>query len=189
MNAANNQPGPGDRNPQRQSRPPRLYMRVGDRLHAAPEDVQEAARRYPLIAEKGAVHGGKRLTILSPRTTFAPNEDIHIIHVLEVVEPGHDVHIMGPKAVYGEYLDGTLFTAPPPADTDPFRPGLYNGATLSSPAIDYNFDVTVYSFPAPGRHDFEWRVGALHSNTLRIEVVENPRGIAAGSDAALPNRG
>ena len=50
--------------------------------------------------------GGTRLTILAKKNRYRVNEEVRIIHVLEVVEPGHRLFVMGPKPIYGEYIDG-----------------------------------------------------------------------------------
>jgi hypothetical protein len=42
---------------------------------------------------------------------------------------------------------------------------------VPAPAADYNWDITEYSFDAAGRHTVQWKLGALVSNTLTIEVA------------------
>jgi hypothetical protein len=72
---------------------------------------------------------------------------------------------MGPKAIYGEYVDGQLVTpAQPP-------PEIYDGLVVDSPDVDYNYDITSYRFSRPGHHQIYWQLGDLRSNTLDIEVA------------------
>jgi hypothetical protein len=51
------------------------------------------------------------------------------------------------------------------------EPATYNGLTVPSPAVDYNYEITSYRFDAVGEHRIQWRLGALRSNVLTIEVV------------------
>jgi len=152
---------------------PGLFVRSGDQIVEAPPEDQALAQTYPRWSDKGPLIAGRRITCLTPKTTYGLNEGIHVIHVYEVVVPGHLVYVMGPKPVYGEYLDGRLVTLEPPQGEDPFVPANYDGRALPSPAVDYNYDVTIYSFSAPGRHQIDWRIGGLRSNTLEFEVVSS----------------
>ena len=111
--------------------------------------------------------------MLMRNTTYNVNEEIHVIHVYEVVVPGQLVYVMGPKPVYGEYVDEQLVTPEPTPGDDPFVPSFYDGRAVPSPAVDYNYEVTVYSFSEPRRHRIDWRAGPLRSNTLKFEVVRN----------------
>jgi hypothetical protein len=80
-------------------------MRKGNEIvQALPDDVA-VARSYPTTHEKGEIVGGKRLTILTKKNHYQVSEEVRVIHVLEIVEPGHELLIMGPKPVYGEYVD------------------------------------------------------------------------------------
>jgi hypothetical protein len=135
----------------------------------APLPDIEAAKNYPRYLSKGAVDSGRRLTIMSRRLNYKNGEEVRIIHVVEFVEPGHEVYIVGPKPVFGEYLDSVLVTAPPPGDL--WAPATYNGAVLQSPAVDYNYEITSYHFDLPGRHSLQWRLGMLRSNILTFEIT------------------
>jgi hypothetical protein len=42
---------------------------------------------------------------------------------------------------------------------------------LPAPAVDYNWDITEYSFSSAGSHTIEWKLGALVSNQLVVEVT------------------
>jgi hypothetical protein len=144
-----------------------LSMRKGNEIvEALPEDVA-VAKSYPMTHEKGEVVGGTKLTILTRKKQYLVGEEVRVIHVLEVVEPGHKVFIMGPKPVYGEYVDDPPVTPelPPVAD--------YDGVVLESPNIDYNYEITSYRFFGPGRHRIHWRMGELRSNTLELEVIHS----------------
>ncbi len=149
---------------------PGLFVRQGSRIvEAAPED-RAVARDYPLWPDKGPLEDGRRITLLMRDAAYGVDEEIHVIHVYEVAVPGQQVSVMGPKPVYGEYVDEQLVTPALPEGENPFAPPNYNGRALPSPAVDYNYELTIYSFSEPGRHQIDWRVGGLRSNTLRFEV-------------------
>jgi hypothetical protein len=133
-------------------------------------DVDDVIRTYEAWPDKGAVVNGKRLTLMAEPATIEPGEEARVLHVYERTEPGDWLYVMGPKTPYGEYVDGRLATEAPPADDDPLAPVDYDGATLPSPGIDTNFEVTVYSFDERGRHEIVWELGELRSNTLAIDV-------------------
>ena len=76
---------------------------------------------------------------------------------------------MGPKRPPGEYVDGTLATGAPEIPDYPWV-ATYDGVTLPSPAIDYNYEITSYRFDAPGTHAIQWRLGKLASNVITIRV-------------------
>ncbi|MBA3746430.1 MAG: hypothetical protein H0W96_02935 [Solirubrobacterales bacterium] len=130
-------------------------------------DVREAYERWP---DKGPLSDGRRLTLLTLRTTLAPGDTLRVAHVYEVTEPGGDLYVMGPKPVYGEQLDGRPVTPAPPAGDEALKPLEYDGRVLPSPGIDHNFQTTTYTFTRPGEHALTWQIGELVSNTLAIEV-------------------
>jgi hypothetical protein len=75
---------------------------------------------------------------------------------------------MGPKGIYGEYIDERR------ASYDSERPGAYDGRVLPSPNVDHNYETSVYDLPA-GVHTIQWKLKTLsgtylESNVLRIEV-------------------
>lgn len=147
-----------------------LYDRAnGDIVNAPAEDV-ELALSYPSFKEKGPLQGGgRRLTLLVQDRVYGIGEEIHILHFLEETQPGAELYIMGPKPVYGEYLDGQLQGgAPPPLDY-PWMT-VYDGEVLSSPELDYNFEISRYRFESPGQHRVQWKIGDAVSNTLLITV-------------------
>ena len=157
--------------PEHLRREPALFVRRGSRITAAaPEDLA-LARTYPLRPGKGSLEDGRRITILLHKSAYAVNEEIHVLHVYEVTVPGVLVSVMGPKPVPGEYVDGQLATSEPVPEEDPFLPSNYNGRAIRSPAVDYNYEITVYRFSEPGRHQIEWRAGGLRSNAVSFEVV------------------
>ncbi|MGV8803580.1 MAG: hypothetical protein ACWA6Y_01290 [Polaromonas sp.] len=141
--------------------------RDGALMQASAADVA-VARSYPSYADKGGLVNGRRLTVMSRSRLYRIAEEVRVIHVVEAVEPGQELYIMGPKPVYGEYLDDALVTQQPPQDV--WAPDTYNGPTLPSPAVDYNYEITAYRFDRAGRHTIEWCIGNLHSNRLAIEV-------------------
>jgi len=133
-------------------------------VDALPEDVA-VAKSYPKTKEKGEVVGGIRLTILTKKKRYQVGEEVRVIHVMEAVEPGHELFIMGPKPVHGEYVDDRPVTPQSPAEQD------YDGVVLESPNVDYNYDITSYRFFEPGCHRIHWQMRELRSNTLELEIV------------------
>jgi hypothetical protein len=143
---------------------PGLYMRQGGKIvEALPEDV-DVAKGYSIASGKGTVAGGRRITIMCNKTSYRVGEEVRVIHVLEVIEPGQDIFVMGPKPVWGEFVDGRPMTA------DSNDEQGYDGRVLKSPGVDYNYDITTYRFDTPGRHEIYWQMGELRSNTLELEI-------------------
>jgi hypothetical protein len=152
---------------------PNLYIRQSGRVIPAPEADQVVARGYADWQDKGTWVDGRRLTLMTRATTASVGEPVRVIHVFETVNSGDRAYIMGPKPVEGEWLDGRLVT-PAPSDTDqPWIPLEYDGATLPAPAVDFNYDITVYTFAESGKHTLQWRLGALSSNVLVLDIVES----------------
>jgi hypothetical protein len=73
---------------------------------------------------------------ITRKTTYKVGEEIRVIHIAEVTEPGHLVYVMGLKPVHGEYVNGQLVTEASGKDEDPLAPQFYDGATVASPAVD-----------------------------------------------------
>jgi hypothetical protein len=146
-----------------------LKVRAGaDLVDASPDDAA-VVQGYDAWEAKGSEVDSIRLTLMTAKTDYAIGESIHVVHVLEVTAPGRDVYIMGPKAAWGEYLDGALATTPPETKEYPWV-GAYDGATLPSPEIDYNYDITHYQFDLPGTHVIQWQLGTLTSNPIVVRV-------------------
>ena len=137
-------------------------------LRNAPAADVAVARSYPSYADKGLLVNGRRLTVMSRSLLYRVAEEVRVIHVVEVVEPGQELYVMGPKPVYGEYLNDVLVTPQPPGDI--WAPDTYNGPVLPSPAVDYNYEITAYRFDRAGKHTVQWCIGNLRSNRLEIEV-------------------
>ena len=148
---------------------PGLYIREGERVVDAPAADVAVARSYPQFGDKGGLTDGRRITLLTENTFRHAGDEVRVIHVVEFTEPGQRAYVMGPKPVYGEYVNDQLMTIPVP-EGDPLVPVTYNGVTLPTPAVDYNFDITSYRFQMPGLYKIQWRLGSLHSNVLSIEV-------------------
>ena len=134
-------------------------------------DDQVLARSYPEWPDKGPLIDGRRISIGTAKRKVRLNEEVRIVHVAEIAVPGHTVYVMGPKSVQGEYVDGVLVTEPGPASGDALDPGIYDGVTLPSPAVDSNYDITSYRFDTPGLHRIFWQPGDLKSNVLEVEVA------------------
>lgn len=148
---------------------PGLYVREGQRIVDASASDVAVARSYPQFGDKGSATDGRKITVLTENTLHTVGDEVRVIHVVEFTEPGYGAYVMGPKAVYGEYVNDQLMTDPVPRG-DPLIPMTYNGVTLPTPVVDYNFDITSYRFDTPGVYAIQWRLGSLHSNILSIEV-------------------
>ncbi len=153
---------------------PRLYVRRGESLDPASDADRRLVEQYPDWPDKGEVVDGRRITIMTGATSCAAGEEVRVAHIFEAVEPGEAVFIMGPKPVYGEYVDGVLATLVPPNPDSPWVPTFYAGATLPSPAVDYGYEITSYRFEESGEHTIVWDLGPLRSN--RLVVTVSPRG-------------
>jgi hypothetical protein len=139
-----------------------------DRFKTA-EDLA-VARGYPSWPDKGPIVDGRRLTVMTVRTSYRIGEVLRVVHALEVTEPGHELYVMGPKVVYGEYLDGRLATPPVPDEAEPFIPPIYDGEVVPGPGVDDHYEVTTYRFAEPGVHRVYWQLGAVRSNELAAVI-------------------
>ena len=155
-------------------RPTVLYVRDGDKIVNAPAADLTVAQRYPEFQDKGKLHKGQRITIMTAKMTYQVGEEVRVIHVLEAPKPGLELYVMGPKQIHDEFVDGK------PAS--PARTGLagYNGRVTKSPDVDFNYEISSYTFDKPGQHTIQWK-GAGHpiqgnldleSNLLRITVTK-----------------
>src|SRR5262249_49185126 len=133
---------------------PGLYVRAGNRIIEAPGPDIAVAKSYPRFQDKGPITRGRRISILAGNTTHPVGDEVRVIHVAEFPEPGQLAYVMGPKPVYGEFVNDTLMTAPVP-DGDPLAPADYSGVTLPAPAVDYNFDITSYRLQVPGLYKIQ----------------------------------
>lgn len=130
----------------------------------------DTAGAYASWPDKGPAHEGYRLTLLTARTQVAPGEQLHVVHVVESLDADAPLHVVGPKAVRGELVDGTPTTAAVAEDEHPLRPQPYNGRVRPGPGVDTAWEVTTYAFETPGRHTVQWAPGAFRSNVLVVEV-------------------
>ena len=153
------------------ARNPELFVREGDRIVPAADEDQEVARAYAMFPDKGRIVGGYRITILTRDGGFHTGDPVRIIHVCEAVTENTRLYVMGPKPVWGEYVDGALLTAALPVGEDPLAPSSYDGRVVRGPAIDYNYEITQYRFNTPGTHLIQWRLGTLVSNERRVQVA------------------
>jgi hypothetical protein len=151
---------------------PGLSVRRDDEIVPAPEADVQVARSYPGAPGKGVWIDQRRITLLTSRVRVRVGEPVRVIHVSETTRAGDQLYVMGPKPIRGEHVDGALRTAPAPTSGDPLAPaGLYDGRVMPAPVVDYNWDMTEYSFSSTGSHTIEWKLGALVSNQLVIEVT------------------
>jgi len=148
-----------------------LYVRERDQLVEAQEEDVLVAKSYPEWPDKGQVVDGRRITIMTKKLAYPVNEKVRIIHVLEAPVPGYKVYVMGPKRIFNEYVNGQVQGDEMTLnETDAFSPAEYDGRVLGSPATDFNFEITSYSFADPGVYEIAWQPGKWKSNILRIEV-------------------
>jgi hypothetical protein len=150
---------------------PALFVRAGDHIVPAPAEDIELARSYAQFAEKGPVHNGYRLTILTQRTMYRVGEEVRVIHICEAVAQGTQLYVMGPKPPHGECIDDIPAVDPPPNPADPLAPsGPYDGRVIPGPGVDANYEITRYRFSTPGIHTISWRPGAFVSNVRVLEI-------------------
>ena len=155
-------------------RPRVLYVRDEDTIVNAPAADLSVARRYPEFQDKGKLHKGQRITIMTAKMKYQVGEEVRVIHVLEAPKPELELYVMGPKQIHDEFVDGE------PAS--PARTGLavYSGRVTKSPDVDFNYEISSYTFDKPGQYTIQWK-GAGHpiqgnldleSNLLRITVTK-----------------
>ena len=149
-----------------------LYAREAGAIVDAPAADIAVLRSYPAWADKGALTGpaSERLTILTAKSVYAAGEEVRVVHVHEATKAGAELYVVGPKEIFGEYVDGKLASRAAAAS-----PLGYDGRVLQSPGADHNYEVSVHRL-APGTHEIEWRFATLsgptvlRSKTLRIQV-------------------
>jgi hypothetical protein len=154
--------------------PTGLLERKGDKIVAAPAEDVALAKTYHVFKDKGRLVAGQRITIMTQKTRYRVGESVRVLHILEAVEPGKSVHLMGPKKVYDEYVDGKLATSKG-AGKDPYR-----GMVADRPIADFNYEITTYAFTEPGAHTIQWKGGGasiqgslgLESNICKLEVLK-----------------
>ncbi len=145
---------------------PGLFMHRDGKVVEAPAADVAVAKSYPASLAKGPLHKGRRITLLCAPGPYAVGDEVRVIHVYEVTDPGENLFVMGPKPVSGEVVDGVAITPPATAlDT------AYDGRVLPSPGVDYNYDITSHRFSTPGRHTIQWQLGDLRSNLLEVDVA------------------
>ena len=154
--------------------PTALYERKGDKIIDAPQEDFELAKTYHSFKDKGKLVNGQHITIMTKKTQYKVGEPVRVLHILEAVESGVQVYVMGPKTIYNEYVDGQLVTEN--------GPGLavYDGAVIDRPIADFNYEITTYTFKEPGEHTIQWKGGGhpiqgsldLESNIIRLHIFE-----------------
>ena len=155
-------------------------LRARDGADAPAQDLA-VARGYAAFPGKGKVHNGQRITIMTAKTTYKAGEVVRVIHVHEAPAPGHKIWGAGPKAIQDEFVDGRR--APPTGENVE-----YDGGVRSSPGVDFNYEVSTYTFKRPGIHTIQWKGGypqailGRESNVLKITVTgHNTEPAAAGN--------
>ncbi len=153
-----------------QKRWPGLFEKRNGEIVAASQEDIDVAQGYPEWEEKGPWEACRRITIMCAKRQYKIEEEIRIIHVFDNIAKNGQVYVMGPKKVYGEYLDDKIIHALPKGENY-FEPANYNGITLPTPALDYNYEITTYQFKKPGIHTIYWQIETLKSNVLSLEIV------------------
>lgn len=153
-----------------------LYERKGESIvDASPQDVA-VAKAYPFFADKGEWQDDLRITIMTEKTSYRIGEEVRVLHAVESIKEDGLLYIMGPKMIYDQYVNGELTTEKTPEyQTDPLVPLIYDGAVESAPALDYNYDISLYTFDKPGEYVIQWKPGTLRSNLIRIRVKQTQR--------------
>ncbi|MGO9246346.1 MAG: hypothetical protein ACLPT4_09710 [Verrucomicrobiia bacterium] len=155
--------------------PTALHECKGDQIVDAPAEDFELANTYHEFKDKGALVKGQRITILTKKTRYKVGEPVRVLHVLQSVQAGINVYVMGPKLIYDEYVDGKLASAPMPTRA------AYRGVVVNDrPMADFNYDITTYTFSEPGEHTIQWKGGGhpvqhglgLESNVIKLSVVK-----------------
>lgn len=141
-----------------------LFVIAGDEAVRAPAGDLATARGYRDAPDKGPVADGRRITLLTRTDRYRVGEEVRVVHAYEVLEPGHELYLAGPKPVWGESVDGVLVT---PADNPQL---VYDGEVVDGPGVDVNWEITTYRFDEPGVHEVVWEIEGLRSNTRRLHV-------------------
>jgi hypothetical protein len=145
---------------------PEVYVHAGAQIVKAPAEDQAVAASFAASPTRGTLKDGQRITILTAKAKYAPNEEVRVIHILDAPDAGHPVYVMGPKPITGELVDGVEKTPAAP------MPSAYDGRVVQSPAVDYNYEVTTYKFDTPGIHLIQWKANGMESNVIAVEVTK-----------------
>jgi hypothetical protein len=144
------------------------YSEDGEIVEANQED-RDVLFNYYSYENKGEIIEDNRVTILTNKTKYRVNEEVKIIHVYESLTKGKELLINGPKRIYDEFVNGELVTEISSTKEYPWI-GLYDGITISSPDLDYGFDITNYKFSKKGLYVIQWNPGIYKSNKLNILI-------------------
>lgn len=133
-------------------------------------DKELARSLYEDLAHKSEENAERILAILTAQKVVAVDEPVRVFHLIEFMKKGAEIFIMGPKDIYGEFVNGHL--ASPKVPEGQMYPWmmLYDGPVLEGPGLDENFKVSVYRFSQPGRYEINWQFEEQRSNTLTITV-------------------
>src|SRR5699024_5297640 len=102
------------------------------------------AAGYAEWEPKGSAVAGRRVTVMTAGSTYAVDEEVRVIHVMEALESGVALYVVGPKEVIGEHVDGERRTAEAVLGVDPLEPATYDGPVLDGPGVDFNWEITSY---------------------------------------------
>jgi hypothetical protein len=146
-----------------------LYDRIDGEIVDASEADVALANTYWTYDHKGPLKNGKRLTLLSHSSEVKAGTEVRILHFYEVVDTESELYIMGPKTVYGEYINGEQQGPKAPVEEYPWMV-VYDGAVLDGPEVDYNFEISKYTFEQPGEYRIQWKIEGLESNVVVVTV-------------------
>ena len=154
--------------------PTGLLERKDGKIVNAPAADFALAKTYHTFEDKGALVAGQRITIMTHGQRYRAGEPVRVLHIYEACDYGKNVHVMGPKKVYDEYVDGKLVTPKGPGNEP------YNGLVVDRPIADFNYEITTYIFSEPGMHTIQWKCNAysfigtvgLTSNVIKLEVAK-----------------
>jgi len=152
------------------SLPCELIFRTATGEHPGDASYQELMQSYATWNAYGEARDGYRLSIAAPQDEYAVGEAVGILHVVESLREGAELHPMGPKTVSGVYINDSLAGPAAPDGPRPWIPLEYDGRVLSGPGLDCHFLHPEYRFDAPGTYAIQWRQGSLLSNVLTIHI-------------------
>jgi len=110
-------------------------------LHEVPAEDLALAKTYHALQLKGPLVAGQRITIMTHNTLFRMGEPLRVLHILEAVESGKDVHLMGRRGLRRVCRWETGNVKGP--GKDPYR-----GVVVDRPIADFNYEITPTALPS-----------------------------------------
>ena len=146
---------------------------IGDRPIRVGDCIRLESGEQGYVTEIG--WRATKIRMLPNNTVIIPNSKIVDSILTNFYVPEQELAVLVQVGVHqNEFVDGKL--------ASPARTGLavYNGRVMKSPGVDFNYEISSYTFDKPGEHTIEWKGGGhpiqadlkLESNVLRITVTE-----------------